>query len=126
MVQAYRTTVDELKKRVLNELGESINSLILYGSAAREQHKGTESDIDILVIAKDETKLAYDKIRKIATEVDLRNSTATTLVYLSQREFERNVGLGSPFLENVAGEGIALYDNGTFERFRRSLVKAST
>ncbi|MGQ9469807.1 MAG: nucleotidyltransferase domain-containing protein [Nitrososphaerales archaeon] len=121
----YQKTVEELKERITSELGDSIDSLVLYGSAARGEYKGIDSDIDILVIAKDDAISTYNKIRRIATEIDLRNSTATTLVYLSRKEFKRNFRLNSPFLEEVAKEGIVLYDNGTFERFRESLVKVS-
>ncbi|MEM3368495.1 MAG: nucleotidyltransferase domain-containing protein [Nitrososphaerales archaeon] len=121
----YQKTVEELKEKIKSELGDSIDSLVLYGSAARGEYKGVDSDIDILIIAKDETSSTYNKIRKIATEIDLKNSTATTLVYLSRKEFKRNARLSSPFLEEVAKEGIVLYDNGIFERFRESLVKVS-
>jgi predicted nucleotidyltransferase len=122
-VQDYRRTIDELKKSV-SELGLPIDSLILYGSAARGEYKGIDSDIDILVISEDKTNSTYEKILRIASDIDLKNSTATSLVYFSREEFERIAPI-SPFLETVAQEGITLYDNGTFERFRAGLVKVS-
>ncbi len=79
-VQDYQRTIAELEKIVSN-LGVAIDSLIPYGSAARGEYKGIDSDIDILVIAKDETNSTYEKIRNVAaTEIDLNNSTATSLV----------------------------------------------
>ncbi|MBI2184254.1 MAG: nucleotidyltransferase domain-containing protein [Thaumarchaeota archaeon] len=121
---SHQRTIAALKERVLSELRNSIDSLILYGSAARGEYRGIDSDIDILLIAEDRTKLTYEKARKIATEIDLENATATTLVHLSRKEFEQNIKR-SPFLQNVLEEGVVLYDNGTFERFRESLLKAS-
>jgi predicted nucleotidyltransferase len=78
----YQKTVEELKEKIKAELGDSIDSLVLYGSAARGEYKGVDSDIDILIIAKDETSSTYNKIRKIATGIDLKNSTATRLLFI--------------------------------------------
>ncbi|MBN1188167.1 MAG: hypothetical protein JXA46_00290 [Dehalococcoidales bacterium] len=56
-------------------------------------------------------------------QIDLDSATATSLVYISRENFRRYLEWGSPFLENVLEEGITLYDNGTFEKVRRNLVK---
>ena len=124
-VQAFpehQKTISELKKAV-SKLGISIDSLVLYGSVARGQDRGIDSDIDILVIGKDETKSSYEKIRALATDIDLKNSTATSIVYFSRKEIERDMKLDSPFLAEVMKEGVPLYDNGTFERLRAGVVK---
>ncbi|TET44685.1 MAG: YIP1 family protein [Dehalococcoidia bacterium] len=39
--------------------------------------------------------------------------------------FKENLERGSPFLESVIEEGVVLYDDGTFEQVRRSLIEAS-
>ena len=120
---AYRKTVRELSKRLAEEFGDKLDTIIVYGSIARGEYKRMQSDIDILIIAKDDS--LYDKIRSIATDLDLENTTATSLVYLTRSEFERFLKLGSPFLANVMEEGEVLYEKGIFERARKSLLKAS-
>jgi hypothetical protein len=59
--------------------------------------------LDIFVILKDNS--LYRKVSDIAYKVDLKN--------------------GSPFIENVAKEGVILYDDGTFARICESIVKKS-
>jgi predicted nucleotidyltransferase len=121
---SYKKSVKELKKKLLGQFGERIDSIVLYGSAARDQYRYLESDIDILVIGREENGQTKSEISSAIGEIDLDNSTATSLVYLSRENFKRFLKWGSPFLYNVLEEGIILYDNGTFEEVRRSLVKA--
>ena len=48
MKLAYKRTIEELKHRLVEELGDKISSLILYGSAAKGDMR-EESDIDVVV-----------------------------------------------------------------------------
>ena len=120
---SYKKTIEELKERLLNEFGDRINAIILYGSAARGEYKEEKSDIDIMIIAKDDS--LYKQIRRIATKLDSINSTMTSLVCISSSKFELNLKLGSNFLLNTMEEGEILYDDGIFERARKSLLKKS-
>jgi len=124
MLSVYKKTIEELKRRLVSELGDRIDSIILYGSVARNEAR-EESDIDILVIIKDKDIKIYDKISKIRTDIDLDNNTLTSLVSLSRRELERYIELGSPFIESVIEEGVILYDNGNFEKLRKSIIATS-
>ena len=124
-VQTYEKTIDYIKSKVVAKLGERINSIILYGSAAKGEYHLWESDIDILVIVSNEDKGLQSAISQIIGDVDLENATCTSLIYLSEANFKRYLEWGSPFLESVIEEGVVLYDDGTFEQVRRSLVEAS-
>ena len=96
--------------------------IVLYGSVARnEAHKG--SDIDILVVI--EKEALYKTVSDISYEVDLENGTHTTIFWATPKELDNYIKRGSPFLESVAEEGVILYDKGTFNEIRRSLVGAS-
>lgn len=118
--QTFKKTVSELKD-ALTQAQIPIDSLVLYGSAARGEYKGIDSDIDILVLADDEAKSTYNKIRTLFTDIDLRNETFTSIAYFSHHSFESNLQRGSPFASEILKEGIVLYDNGTFEGLRRSI-----
>ncbi len=51
MVIAYEKLLAHLKERLVTELGTAIESIVLYGSVARnEAHR--DSDIDILMISR--------------------------------------------------------------------------
>jgi len=124
MLSVHKKTIEELKRKLVSELGDRIDSIILYGSVARNEAR-EESDIDILVITKDKDIKIYDKISKIRTDIDLDNNTLTSLLSLSRRELERYIKLGSPFIESVIEEGVILYDNGNFEKLRKSIIATS-
>lgn len=118
---AYEKIIAHLRERLVEELGDKIESIVLYGSVARnEAHE--DSDIDILVVTQDDDRKLYDRISKIRTRIDLDNNTLTALVQMSRSELERYLKLGSPFIESVVEEGVILYDSGFFEKIRGSLT----
>ena len=119
---AYKIAL-QFKEQALSQLKDRVNSVILYGSASREEYNPEKSDIDILVIGSDESD--YYGLRNIAMDIGLENSTTISLVYLSKSKFERFLKAGSSFIGNVLEEGIVLYDNGTLTRIHQSLIKAS-
>ncbi len=98
--------------------------MVLYGSAARGQYRPLGSDTGILVIGRDDNGSIKSVITSTIGSMDLDNSTAISLGYISRENFRRYLEWGSPFLQNVLEEGIILYDHGTFEKVSRSLVKA--
>lgn len=124
-MRSYESSIEQLKGELVSRLGDKIASIVLYGSAARGQYRPMESDIDILIIGQEEDKGIKAQISEIAGNIDLGNSTATSIVYLSKDSFFRYLDWGSPFLECVVEEGIVQYDDGTFRKVRAGLVKAS-
>jgi len=124
VVVAYSRAVTELKNRLIKELGEHIESIVLYGSVAKKKaHE--DSDIDVLIVTRNYDKKLFDKISKIRTRIDLDNNTLTSLFYVSREELERYVKLGSPFIKSVAKEGVILHDRGTFKKTCESLIVKS-
>jgi len=121
MNTAYEKLIAHLTERLVEELGDEIESIVLYGSVARnEAHE--DSDVDILIVTRNDNRKLYDRISKIRTRIDLDNNTLTTLVQMSRNELERYMKLGSPFIESVVEEGVILYDSGFFEKIRGSLA----
>jgi len=120
MLKRYENTLNELRESLMKELKSGIKSIVVYGSVARKE-AGEGSDIDILVVLKDNS--LYRKVLDITYKVDLKNKTATSIFWATPKELTKYVKNGSPFLENVAEEGIVLYDDGTFARVRESIVK---
>lgn len=121
----YRDVLKNFRRRVLKRLGEGIDSIILYGSMARGEAT-KDSDIDILVIGRD--KNSWEKVSEIAYEIDFENKFETfiTIVFLTRDEFERGIKAGSPFIRNVIREGVILYDNGTYERLCKEVLRDSS
>ena len=124
VITTYVKAAEQLKNRLVKELGDKIEFIVLYGSVAKKTaHK--ESDIDILIVTREEDKNLYDKISKIRTQIDLKSNTLTTIVHLTSQELERYTKLGSPFIKSVAKEGVILYDRGNFKKLRQSLLGKS-
>lgn len=122
VIAVYAKAVAELKDKLVEELGDRIESIVLYGSVAKKKAR-EDSDIDVLIVVRDEgDKGLYDRISRIRTRIDLDHNTLTTLVYMGSGELERYAKLGSPFIRSVAQEGVVLYDRGVFKRVRGSVV----
>lgn len=121
MTVAHEKIIAHLRERLVQELGDGVESIVLFGSVARkEAHE--DSDIDVLIVTRDDDRKLQDKISKIRTRIDLDNNTLTALVQMSRSELERYVMLGSPFIETVAEEGVILHDRGFFEDIRGSIA----
>jgi len=111
----------ELSDRLVGELGDRIEAIVLYGSVAKNTaHE--ESDIDVLVVTRGDDESLCDKVSEIRTEIDLENYALTALVHVTGEELERYAKLGSPFVKSVAEEGVILYDRGIFKKLRGSLL----
>jgi len=114
----YRAAADEFARRVTDALGDQVDSIVLYGSAARGD-AGPESDIDILVVGPN-TKFFWNSVGEIA--YDLTDESDFTFVlseFLLDREQLMELNrIGTPFIRNVISEGEVIHDNGTFSRVR--------
>jgi uncharacterized protein len=119
LTKNYKTTLKDLKAILVRELGDKLDSIILYGSVARGTF-GMESDIDLLLIS--DTRKLMEKAYDIGYDVDIKNNTVTSILIYSAEEIRKNIEIGSPFAKNVVIEGRIIYDNGTWERLQRSLV----
>ena len=121
---AYVKAVEQLRNRLVVELGDKIESIVLYGSVAKKK-AGEESDLDILIVARDDERGLYDKISRIRTRVDLENNTLTAILYVTSAELEHYARLGSPFVKSVSEEGVILFDRGAFKKLCGSLAEKS-
>jgi uncharacterized protein len=122
LTKNYKLTLKDLNEGLVRELGDKLDSMILYGSIARGDY-GPESDIDILVILED--KKFEDKTSDIRYDIDVKNNTVTTFFICTPDEINKMIQRGFPFINNVLNEGKVIYDNGTWERLRRGFVRAS-
>jgi len=96
----------KLKKELLRIYGGQIESIILYGSQARGDAR-EDSDIDVLLVLKDEfnylemLKRSDDQVVSLSLENDVVISRA----FVSKREYKERQ---SPFLINVRRDGVAV------------------
>ncbi|MCD6537874.1 nucleotidyltransferase domain-containing protein [Candidatus Bathyarchaeota archaeon] len=111
------------RDRVLKDLGDRINAIVVYGSVARGEYRD-DSDIDVLIVGSD--KEIKSKVSEISYEIDYENNFETfiTPVYYTREEIEHRVKVGSPFIYEVLKDGVVLYDDGTFKGIREKMLGA--
>ncbi len=99
--------VKAVSKALRNLYGDRLSKLILYGSYARGE-QNEESDIDFLVVLKDETIDRPKEIKQIVENT--YNLYDKFSIYISAKPVSENKLLTSPrlFFKNVRREGIEL------------------
>jgi len=117
----YQKALTVFRDRVVKELSDSIDAIVVYGSVARGE-AGEDSDIDLLIVGRD--REIRRRVSEISYEIDYENKFETfiTPIYFTREEFEHRVKVGSPFVYQVLEDGVALYDDGTFKRVREKVL----
>ncbi len=95
-----------LRRELTRVLGDQLESVILYGSQARGQAL-SDSDIDVLVIVRDDSDYG-DLIRRtsaVVSALSLQHDVVISRAFVSRERFEREQ---TPFLLNVHREGVAV------------------
>ncbi|MBU0509030.1 nucleotidyltransferase domain-containing protein [bacterium] len=106
MTERVQEILCELKARLTELYGERLEKLILFGSQARGDAE-PDSDIDVLVVLKGDVDVGRElwRVSEITSEISLANRTQVTSVVMPVNHY----GAGqSPFLMNVASEGVAV------------------
>lgn len=100
---AAETFVDRARARFPDEIEE----LYVFGSTARGDASGLDSDVDVLVALADDSEYerVADELRDIAYDVMLEYGPVVELHVFTGREFDRHRRRGNPFVENVVDEG---------------------
>lgn len=118
----YSWVVERFVERLLEEIKNRIEAIVLYGSVARNEAE-QESDIDLLIIVPEGE--IRDQVLSVSYDVDLEFGTVTSHVYMTPQEFKRYLSWGDPFLREVLKDGIVFYDRGFYSKVCESFPKQS-
>jgi len=103
--------LEDFTKRV-SEFASEIQSIILFGSAARGQAT-SRSDVDVLVIApnseEERFKKLMDSVDKLANEVSGRHPTKLVPIVMMTKDFEKSIKDQKRFTADVLKDGIVLF-----------------
>ena len=101
-----RRILRALRKELNTALGKRVEKIILYGSQARGD-AWNDSDIDVLVVLKDDFKygVMLRKTSKIVAKLSLENDVVSSRAFASRQQYEQSK---MPFLMNIRRDGIAL------------------
>lgn len=101
-----RQALNELKFKLVHEF--DIESLALYGSAARGE-ASEESDLDLLILTKHPlTRLARHKITDLAFEINLHYGTNFSTVVVDRDAWKTGAFSVIPFREEVLRDSVYL------------------
>jgi predicted nucleotidyltransferase len=95
-----------LHRELQRVLGSQLHSVLLYGSRARGD-AGPESDIDVLVVMRDDFDYT-DMMRRtseVVAELSLQYDVVISRAFVTRERFENEQ---SPFVLNVRREGVVL------------------
>jgi predicted nucleotidyltransferase len=105
----HERAAEEFAHRIGEQKADAVSTVLLYGSVARGEERGTDSDVDILVVLRDTADRAAeeDEIRDIAYDIELERSLVLSLIVKSESEFKRRKS--HPFLRNVRHDAEILH-----------------
>ncbi len=109
---AISEAIDEFVKLARISFPE-IESIIIFGSIARGK-SNKESDIDVLVIAKDQKiqrELSY-----LSFDLTLKYGEVFEIIVRTPQQIRELVRLGSPFIDAVVNEGVIVYGTEAVKR----------
>ena len=95
--------MDEFIRRALEKYKDRIDTIILFGSVARGEAR-EDSDIDILIVTKEEDFRLRHILIGIAFDILLETEENISVKALSKNDFEKHKNFS--FLRNVISEGV--------------------
>jgi uncharacterized protein (UPF0332 family)/predicted nucleotidyltransferase len=108
---AERQALERSLERLLAELGEDLLAVWLYGSRARGESPGEDSDIDLLVVVSDRERLDRRASRAVSDAVDAQgaNSFTFSTQVTDPRHLAEDAAIESLYLREVEHDRIVLW-----------------
>ncbi len=106
MNHQIKSIVEKLKSELVDLYKDRLENLFLFGSHARNQ-ADNESDIDVLVVLKDETDPNVERERtiEIVSDLSLENNVVIACIFMGVEEY---VAKNNSLLRNINQEGISI------------------
>jgi predicted nucleotidyltransferase len=105
----HERAAEAFARRAGRDHSDAVQSVSLFGSVARGEAAGRDSDVDLLVVLRDDADRAgvEEALRDIAYDVELEHGLALSLVVKSASELRRQQD--RPFLRAVREDAEVLY-----------------
>jgi uncharacterized protein len=102
-----KKAIKGFKKELNKELGEQIVEIKLFGSKSRGD-ANKNSDIDILVVLKEDSERNKDKVFDIVQSVLLEYEILLSPVIFNKEEYDYLNNIPTIFMQNLKFEGISI------------------
>lgn len=107
MKKQISETLNKLKDKFSYQYQDRLAQIILFGSQARNDAE-SESDIDLLIILKEEVNpvLEIKKNNSWICDLCLETDELINCIYISEKQFQTQ---SNPLLRNIKKEGIVVF-----------------
>lgn len=102
-----REILEQLDQGISDMYGERYRGLVIFGSYARGEARGRESDVDLLVLLEGEVESSwreYLKIEPISWPLSLDSGYVLSIFPINVRSYQEPQ---EPFLMNARREGVS-------------------
>jgi len=99
--------LDALRTTLTEELGDSLERLVLYGSRARGDHD-PDSDIDIAVVIRGLDRTVKRRALELVADVELEYLVPLSVLVLSEADFRRLRAGERKIALDIEAEGVPL------------------
>lgn len=106
-MEENKELLDLLVQMLLEVYGNSIKSIVLYGSVARGTYT-EESDIDVAVIIEKYTKQMHDEMNDRIVDLELEYNKVLSVLLIDKDKYNKWIDV-VPFYQNVQNEGVYLW-----------------
>lgn len=108
--KSEKRLLDNFLVNLKNKFGSKIERVILFGSKARgDWHK--DSDIDLLILTRDQSKSLENKISDLVYDIELKNNfpALLSIIVWSRKRFKSFSKPETSFIHNLNKEGLELW-----------------
>jgi len=88
-----------------------VERLILFGSKARDDAH-PHSDVDVLVVVKEITREQDDRVADYMGNALVEKGVNLAAIVLRSKNLQEQIEIGTPFVRNIAQDGIPLFGEG--------------
>lgn len=101
----YQAIAGEFRHEILRKYGDKVDTIILFGSAARGE-ASKDSDIDILVVG----EVTLDELVDVTIPLLLQHGKFISAQVMKKSRYNRLVDRGYSFIKNVKNDGVVLFE----------------
>ena len=99
--------INAYSRKIRDQWPEQIISVYVYGSKARGDCN-KNSDIDILVVMRDEDWRLSDEIRQLGYELDDEIDSKFSIIVIPENRMEAMTRDGIQFIKNVSADAVSI------------------
>lgn len=102
-----KTALLEFKRALLEHFKKRVETIVLFGSKAREPALPS-SDIDLLVLLDKEDFKIWEKIQEFSSSLSLKYNVFLSVKVMDKEHFEYLRSLQTGFMRNLEKEGVEI------------------